>query len=57
MWRSPCARGPQPNCIRYDDPAIGVDWGITAPILSQKDENAPLLQDSDCNFVYGEDGL
>lgn len=49
-----------PECdrsIRYDDPAIGVDWGITAPILSQKDENAPLLQDSDCNFVYGEDGL
>ena len=44
----------QPNdrTIRYDDPAIGVDWGIDNPILSQKDMQAPLLQDSDCNFVY-----
>lgn len=40
--------------IRFDDPAIGVDWGISNPILSDKDLNAPLLADSDCNFVYGE---
>lgn len=39
--------------IRFDDPAIGVDWGITAPVLSAKDEKAPLLKDSDCNFTYG----
>ena len=39
--------------IRYDDPAIGVAWGIAAPILSAKDAGAPLLADSDCNFVYG----
>lgn len=39
--------------IRFDDPAIGVDWGIEAPILSKKDESAPLLKDSDCNFTYG----
>ena len=38
----------------YDDPAIGVDWGVTDPILSDKDKNAPLLADSDCNFVYGK---
>lgn len=38
--------------IRFDDPAIGVDWNITAPTLSQKDLNAPLLKDSDCNFIY-----
>lgn len=37
--------------IRFDDPAIGVDWGTNKPILSSKDENAPLLKDSDCNFV------
>lgn len=45
-----------PECdrsVRFDDPAIGVNWGITAPILSQKDLNAPLLRDSDCNFTYG----
>lgn len=36
--------------IRFDDGQIGVDWGITNPILSQKDENAPLLCDSDVDF-------
>lgn len=43
----PCDRS-----IRFDDPAIGVDWGISDPILSQKDLNAPLLAQSDCNFTY-----
>jgi dTDP-4-dehydrorhamnose 3,5-epimerase len=44
-----------PGCdrsIRYNDPAIGIDWGGNAPILSAKDEKAPLLKDSDCNFIY-----
>lgn len=40
--------------ICYDDPSIGVDWGIDSPILSQKDLSAPLLKDSDANFKYGE---
>jgi dTDP-4-dehydrorhamnose 3,5-epimerase len=34
--------------IRWDDPAIGLDWplaGLT-PILSDKDRNAPLLADT-----------
>lgn len=39
--------------IRFDDPEIAVDWGISAPILSAKDEKAPLLRNSDCNFTYG----
>ena len=38
--------------IRYDDLDIGVDWGIEAPILSEKDLNAPLLKDSNINFKY-----
>ena len=38
--------------VRFDDPAIGVDWGVTDPILSEKDLKAPKLADSDCNFVY-----
>ena len=42
----------QDRSIRFDDPSIGVDWGITNPVLSQKDLSAPLLKDSDCNFVY-----
>lgn len=36
--------------IRFDDPAIGVDWGERNPILSAKDLQAPLLADSDVNF-------
>lgn len=38
--------------IRFDDPEINIDWGIENPILSEKDMNAPLLKDSDSNFVY-----
>lgn len=38
--------------IRYDDPEIGVAWGIEAPILSEKDLNAPLLEDCSINFKY-----
>lgn len=38
--------------IRFDDPVIGIDWGIRNPILSDKDLNAPLLAKSDCNFVF-----
>jgi len=37
--------------IRFDDPDINVDWGISSPILSEKDKNAPLLKDSDVNFT------
>lgn len=42
-----------PECdrsIRFDDPEIGVDWGILDPILSEKDLKAPLLKDSDVDF-------
>jgi dTDP-4-dehydrorhamnose 3,5-epimerase len=45
-----------PECdrsIRYNDPAIGIDWGSEVePVLSDKDLNAPLLAASDCNFIY-----
>jgi dTDP-4-dehydrorhamnose 3,5-epimerase len=38
-----------PECdgsVRWDDPDIGIDWGLTsAPILSVKDETAPLFAD------------
>ncbi len=36
--------------IRYNDPDIGIDWGTDKLILSEKDKNAVLLKDSDCNF-------
>ena len=50
LYSKACDRG-----IRFNDPAIGVDWGeVKEELLSQKDTTAPLLEDSDCNFVYGE---
>lgn len=39
--------------IRFDDPTIAVAWGdVKEELLSAKDTGAPLLDDSDCNFVY-----
>jgi dTDP-4-dehydrorhamnose 3,5-epimerase len=41
--------------IRFDDPSVGVDWGITDPAvvnLSDKDRNAPLLKDAELNFTF-----
>ena len=38
--------------ILWSDSDIGVDWGISMPLVSEKDGTAPLLQDSDCNFIY-----
>jgi dTDP-4-dehydrorhamnose 3,5-epimerase len=32
--------------IRWDDPAIGIEWPITEPVLSSKDAIAPLIQDA-----------
>ena len=31
--------------IRWNDPAIGINWGVETPSLSAKDANAPLLND------------
>ena len=40
--------------VRYNDPSLAIDWGITEPILSEKDLSAPFLKDSDCNFIWEE---
>ena len=31
--------------VLWSDPDIGIDWGISKPVLSDKDKNAPLLKD------------
>ena len=36
--------------IRWNDPEIGVEWGIENPIVSEKDEKAPFFDDT--KFVY-----
>jgi len=41
--------------IRFDDPAIGVDWEITDTeeiVLSEKDKTAPLLSEAVLNFTF-----
>jgi len=49
-----------PECdgaVRFDDPAIGIDWGVSSgdAILSGKDAAAPLLGDLDNPFTYEAD--
>ena len=41
------------RCIRWDDPAIGIDWplaahGIAEPLLSDKDRAGRLLPEAEC---------
>lgn len=40
--------------VRWDDPDIGIDWGLgeTAPVLSRKDAEAPLLKNLGAVFHY-----
>lgn len=37
--------------IRFDDPDINISWPQMDVILSDKDKYAPLLKDSDVNFI------
>ena len=44
-----------PDCdgnVRFDDPALGLDWGIDpeVAVLSEKDQKAPLFEDWDSPF-------
>ena len=36
--------------IRWDDPDLGVDWGVEAPILSEKDSRSSYLKDAVTGF-------
>ncbi len=33
----------QDAAVRWDDPAIGIDWPVSQPVVSHKDKTAPLL--------------
>lgn len=39
--------------VRWNDPALGIDWGVSAPILSDKDAKAPMLADIGQPFRFG----
>ncbi|NWN96808.1 MAG: dTDP-4-dehydrorhamnose 3,5-epimerase [Bacillus sp. (in: Bacteria)] len=38
--------------ILWNDPALGIDWPTSAPILSDKDTKHPTLAEADLNFVF-----
>ncbi len=40
---------PAERAVRWDDPALGIDWGLAGamPLLSGKDAAAPLLADAE----------
>ena len=40
--------------VRWDDPAIGIGWGVENPSLSAKDISAPLLSEIRNLPVYGQ---
>ncbi|WP_343505037.1 dTDP-4-dehydrorhamnose 3,5-epimerase [Alloyangia pacifica] len=46
-----------PECdgaVRFDDPEIGIDWGMdtSGAVLSEKDAAAPLLKDVESPFTW-----
>ena len=52
-----CSDYYSPECdgaVRFDCPQIGIDWGMggTAPVLSEKDKDAPTLGSFDSPFIY-----
>ena len=38
--------------IIWNDPTINIPWSIKKPIISHKDEQLPLLENAENNFVY-----
>lgn len=41
--------------VIWNDPDLGVDWGVKDAIVSEKDTNAPRFSDWSTPFVFGED--
>ena len=36
--------------IRWNDPELGIDWGVTDPVPSEKDTKSPFLKDAVTGF-------
>lgn len=39
--------------IRWNDPALGIDWPTSTPVLSNKDKLHPTLKEAEINFEWG----
>jgi dTDP-4-dehydrorhamnose 3,5-epimerase len=40
------------GCIRWNDPDINIDWGVNQPLISGKDQNAPLFAELNSKFSF-----
>lgn len=38
--------------VRFNDPAIGIEWGVDTPIVSEKDRAHPLLSEIAQEFTF-----
>jgi dTDP-4-dehydrorhamnose 3,5-epimerase len=38
--------------VRWNDPVIGIDWGVDAPMLSDRDRQAPLLSEFPSDMFF-----
>lgn len=38
------------GCIRWNDPSLNIWWNINKPIISDKDQTAPLFSEYKCKF-------
>lgn len=38
------------RAIKFDDPALGIDWKVQDPIVSEKDKQAKLFKEIDIDF-------
>ncbi len=51
MYKTDAFYAPRSDAgIRWNDPDIGVDWGVSDPVLSEKDVKSPFLRDFDPGF-------
>lgn len=41
------------RCVAWNDPDLGIDWGVESPVMSAKDAQAPRLCDTPAPFPPG----
>ena len=40
------------RALNYACPKVGIEWPMAPSVITQKDQDAPMLDDVDTNFVY-----